>query len=235
MIDMRRCCAARRFVWYARVVCALSMSLCASFGAGAQDPLPGGPPAPRVHTTVQSPPQLHLEPASQLPSVADSVTIGIEGRDRVIRANGIPTHLTGRFPNRGNPHRIIPQSYVYRVPASPRLTGRVTPLHLMRFGIATNGVVFDPGAAEWFEGRRHEQWRYEALSGAVPLGLDKHFAHVQPNGAYHYHALPLGWLRQLDWREDQHSPIVGWAADGFPIYAITGYADARDASASVKA
>lgn len=93
-----------------------------------------------------------------------------------------------------------------------------------------NGVPFDPGAAEWYRAHRHGGWRYEALSGAVPLGIDHNHAHVQPTGAYHYHGLPTGLLEQLGVRAGEHSPIVGWAADGFPIYALYGYAAAEDAS-----
>ena len=39
--------------------------------------------------------------------------------------------------------------------------------------------------------------QYEALSGAVPLGIDANNAHVQPTGAYHYHGVPTGLLRDL--------------------------------------
>ena len=50
------------------------------------------------------------------------------------------------------------------------------------FGIAVNGVPFDPGAAEFYLGDRQSGWQYEALSGAVPLGIDENYAHVQPTG-----------------------------------------------------
>ncbi|NNJ28014.1 hypothetical protein LzC2_41250 [Planctomycetes bacterium LzC2] len=68
----------------------------------------------------------------------------------------------------------------------------------------------------------------------MPLGLDENHAHVQPTGAYHYHGLPTGLLKNLGWKAGAHSPLIGWAADGFPIYAKTGYADADDASSDVK-
>ena len=48
------------------------------------------------------------------------------------------------------------------------------------FGIALNGVLFDPGTAEFFQRDRSSKWNYEALSGAVRLGLDQNHAHVQP-------------------------------------------------------
>ena len=64
-------------------------------------------------------------------------------------------------------------------------------------------------------------WQYEALGGAVRLGLDENYGHVQPSGAYHYHGLPVGLLQDLGWSSNAESPLIGYAADGFPIYAIT--------------
>jgi hypothetical protein len=42
---------------------------------------------------------------------------------------------------------------------------------------------------------------------------------VQPNGAYHYHGIPEGLLSKLGGRGEQK--MIGYAADGFPIYAQT--------------
>ena len=53
----------------------------------------------------------------------------------------------------------------------------------MSFGVALNGVPFDPGTAEYWENDRSSDWRYDALSGKINLGLDQNNAHVQPNGA----------------------------------------------------
>jgi hypothetical protein len=100
--------------------------------------------------------------------------------------------------------------------------------------VGVNGVPFDPGAAEFWRGDPSSGWQYEALSGAVPLGVDANHAHVQPTGTYHYHGLPWGLMEQLNFSPEQHSPLIGWAADGFPVYALTGYSDPNDAGSSIK-
>ena len=154
---------------------------------------------------------------------AGNVSITVEGDSRVIRSDGLPDHDTGAFPNRGNPNRISAQRYDVRVPARPQLAARITALQMQSFGFAINGEPFDPGAAEFWNGDRN--WQYEAMSGAVPLGLDQNNAHVQPNGAYHYHGLPTGLLAHF---AGAKTPVlVGWAADGFPIYGPYGYSDAN--------
>jgi hypothetical protein len=160
------------------------------------------------------------------------VAVGTEGGFRTIRGNGIPGHATGRFSNRGNPNRISEQDYAFRVPLGPRPAGRRTPLGHHNFGVALNGVPFDPGTAEYWRGDRRAGWRYEALSGKIDLGIDSSNAHVQPNGAYHYHGLPRGLMTHVS--ADRHSPLIGYAADGFPIYALYGYADPKDPSKGVK-
>jgi len=161
----------------------------------------------------------------------NQISITVEGGFRVIRANGIPDHAPGQFPNRGNPNSIAPQSYAYRVPAKPQPAARPTELGMFPFGIAVNGVVFDPKAAEWWRGDWN--WQYEPMSGSINLGVDQHNAHVQPNGAYHYHAIPTGLHQRLTGGRPALA-LLGWAADGFPIYGPWGHTDARDTNSPLK-
>ncbi|HTR42964.1 MAG TPA: YHYH protein [Pseudomonadales bacterium] len=82
------------------------------------------------------------------------------------------------------------------------------------------------------------------------VSFDPGYAHQQNTGVYHYHADPLG-LRYLlgdhvdfnastkVFSEDistptKHSPILGWAADGYPIYGPYGYSNATNASSGIR-
>ncbi|BFM18589.1 hypothetical protein R50073_47720 [Maricurvus nonylphenolicus] len=191
---------------------------------------PGG--HTRNHTTIQSDGNPDLQAARQAPITDSQVDIVEQEPWRVLTSNGIAEHNTGRFPNRGNPNAIRKQQYQYRVPLQPKQSAQTTTLRGHSFGLAVNGVPFDPGAAEWYRGQRG-QWQYEALSGAVPLGIDNNHAHVQPNGAYHYHGLPTGLMDKLNVTPAQHSALIGWAADGFPIYALYGYSDGSDTNSGI--
>ena len=163
---------------------------------------------------------------------ASAATITVEGDVRVIRSDGLPSHETGEFPNPGNPNRIRAISRVWRVPASPSLTESLGLVPLGVFGVALNGVPFDPGAAEWWRGDPRLGWQVEAQGPGVDLGLDRNHAHVQPSGAYHYHGVPTGLLEDLG-ADGSRMVQVGWAADGFPIYARYGYVDPSDATSEV--
>ena len=163
--------------------------------------------------------------------VATALTseVEFEVRDgyRYVVANGLPDHKPGRFPNRGNPNRIQPQRYKYRIPAEPRIAEEITSAAGQPFGIAVNGVVFDPGTAEFWRNDRRSGWNYEALSGKINLGLDDSNAHVQPTGAYHYHGIPNGLIERLA-GEETSMLLLGYAADGFPIYGPHAPSDADD-------
>jgi hypothetical protein len=99
--------------------------------------------------------------------------------------------------------------------------------------VAINGVPIDPATAEFWRGDRRSGLNYDALSGAIDLGLDCNRGHVQPTGAYHYHGIPEDLVTV-----DPVAPgmvHVGWAADGYPLYARYGHAEASDPESPVRA
>ena len=179
-------------------------------------------------------------------------TIKIEGNKRIIESNGLPDHKPGQFPNRGNPNSISEQHYHFEMPLKPTAGNEPLPLRRYLFGIAINGVVFDPGTAEVWQpgdkivsrpgpGTRMEPsmdrsriWNYDGM-GRMNLGIDDSHAHVQPSGAYHYHGLPTGLIERL--RKEQGKDkmlLIGYAADGYPIYPEYGHTKADDATSPLK-
>jgi hypothetical protein len=177
--------------------------------------------------------KIEVVPATEASPGESRVAITVEGDKRVITANGLPDHRTGAFPNGNNPNRIASQNYRYTVPLRPAANARPTPLVAQPFGIAVNGVLFDPGTAEYWQNDRQSGWHYEAKGEAFSLGLDANNAHVQPNGAYHYHGIPVALLTRLSAAKPALT-LLGWAADGFPIYGPWGHEAARDAASPLR-
>jgi hypothetical protein len=174
-----------------------------------------------------------LVPATEASPAPSKVSITIVGEQRVIEANGLPDHTTGRFPNSDNPNRITEQRYRYTVPLKPKVNATPTPLPAQPFGIALNGVLFDPGTAEYWHNNRSSGWHYDAKGDAFSLGLDANNAHVQPNGAYHYHGIPVALLQRLSGGKPAMT-LLGWAADGFPIYGPWAPSVAGDATSPLR-
>jgi hypothetical protein len=166
--------------------------------------------------------------------------MSLEGDRRIIKTNGIPNHSTGRYPNPHDPFAIKPQNHVFSMPVKPEAADKVIYLvsdAFYSFGIAINGVPLDP-AGPYYKGDRSTGWHFEVLSSQARmfLGIDQNNAHVQPGGCYHYHGLPNGLLMQLAQANGgkPHMILLGYAADGFPIYAPLGYENANDPASPLK-
>ncbi len=162
------------------------------------------------------------------------VSITTEGDFRIIKSNGWPDHAPGDFPRRGNPNTASPQDYTFRVTLKPAAAAEPQRRGGWFFGVALNGVPFEAGTAETWNNDRTSGWRYEAHTGFLDLGLDEHNAHVQPTGAYHYHATPTGLVQKLG-GDDGKMLLVAWAADGFPLFTANCHGDPKDAASPVRA
>jgi hypothetical protein len=167
------------------------------------------------------------------------------GNARVLTANGIPDHAVGTFPNPDNPNTIRVQTVSATFTLSPTITGTATPLGGPRgpVGYVLNGVKIDPdtnggcndSGSLCNQGRPAGPWRMEAMAGgSFRFGTDSSNAHVQPSGEYHYHGMPEGFVTQRGGSPTKMT-LIGWAADGFPIYARYGHSVASDASSPLKA
>lgn len=163
---------------------------------------------------------------------APELTAACETGKVRVATNAIPNHPAGPFPNAGNPNSISAQDDEFTFASDPADSGSVSELEIaFAFGLAINGIVFDPIAAEYYNNDANSGWNYDPLGGGRDLGLDDSFAHVQPDGTYHYHGVPQGLLDVL--AADNQVTLIGYASDGFPIYAKWGYSDADDANSAV--
>ena len=166
-----------------------------------------------------------------------------DGTERTLTANGIPDHPVGTFPNSGNPNSISTQSVSAAYTLNPEKTSTSTTLGGPRgvTGYILNGVKIDAGTAGTCSDNgtscamappMQGNWSIEALGQtSFNFGDDANHAHVQPTGAYHYHGIPEGFVSRLD--KGVAMTHIGWAADGFPIYARYGYSDAMDTNSEV--
>jgi hypothetical protein len=153
-------------------------------------------------------------------NVTSRVSFRVEGTLRIVEANGLPGHEIGDFPNQHDPNAVTSQSHELRMPVRPVPGVEPVPIDMWWFGVALNGVPFDPSGPFW-NGDVSSGWQFEVMhpANSIALGIDRNNAHTQIGGMYHYHGLPVGLLAQLI-RNDPTRPmqLVGYAADGYPIY-----------------
>jgi hypothetical protein len=161
---------------------------------------------------------------------ASVVHEAIVGERRVIRSNAVPEHPMGDFPNSHDPVGLRAQQLRFEMPARPQVADAPRPLGMWQFGVAINGVPFDPSGPFW-KADGNSGWQFEVMcpANAVALGIDVNHAHTQGRGTYHYHGLPTGLLWSLR-RKSPGAPmlLLGHAADGFPIYGPDAPASADD-------
>ena len=183
------------------------------------------------------------ESANGLTSTSDW-TCSETTRDLV--ANGVPDHDVGTFPNDGNPNTIgevdVALSYTLTPTESDTSTELGGPAGAQ--GYVLNGVKIDAstaGSCPDSASANNEcslidnsgSWSIEALGQtSFDFGTDDNNAHVQPDGAYHYHGMPEGFIT-LQGGDSAKMTLIAWAADGFPIYARYGYSDPEDSSSAL--
>ncbi|MBI1374899.1 MAG: YHYH protein [Phycisphaera sp.] len=211
-------------------------------GGGQFDGPPGGPPGGGDRQINGVDRAVAHGPAKSSGSGVDpgASIVRFEVRDgyRYVTSNGIPNHTIGQFPNYGNPNSIAEQKYSFRMPANPRPAERVTANRMQLFGVAINGVPFDPGAAEWWNGNPRSGWTYNAMAEQVNLGVDDNHAHIQPNGAYHYHGIPTGLFRVSVDAAGNPVPrmeLAGFAADGYMIFGPVCHDDPKNVGSALRA
>lgn len=180
-------------------------------------------------------------------------TQSTSGTTRIITTNNIPNHNVGLFggganPSRLNPNAISEQNSTYQITTTPQIAANLTPLlnnsgigrqgPQYAFGVLLNGVELDPIAAEPFphsaerarDALANWEWNLEALTALT--GLDCNNAHVQPTGKYHYHGSPTLYLEAINIQSTEMT-LIGYAADGFPIYYKYAYSDPNNASSAI--
>ena len=151
-------------------------------------------------------------------------------------------------------------SVIYRIPRDPGpVPTTKTPTGLGRIGLFVDGVsMFDTRDAFSYDTSAGQDetpmgggvngdrvWNRDAYVNEG-VTFDAGNAH-QAGNHYHYHANPPGLRHQLGDSVDHdpnsntytenfngnHSPILGWVSDGYPIYGPYGYSDPLDPASAV--
>ena len=187
--------------------------------SGRFGPRPGSRPDFRRQTAeaASQQPSEHilsaLSPMQKRDTFNSNAKVSISGQFLEVRSNGIPNHPTGSYPNEHNPNSILVQDYHFRIPLKPKLAARTTSLPFGPIGVAVNGIPFyNPYNAE---GR-------DAVFGPNAEIFDSCCGHPDPMGRYHYHKYPICVNSPFRDPSGQHSPLIGWAFDGFAIYGPNG-------------
>jgi hypothetical protein len=139
--------------------------------------------------------------------------------DVYVSATGIPSYSIG--PWSGNPNTPVNQNFVFKITRTPAAnTGTLVNTPLGHIAVLKNGITLfnaKDAASYLNQGVWYQNAVYvEAVSFDACLG------HPAPGGEYHQHQDPKCVFSDHD--SSSHSPIIGYAFDGFPIYGAFAYA-----------
>ena len=143
-----------------------------------------------------------------------------------VSASCIPGYNIG--PWAANPNLPTNQNFVCKFTLAP-VQNTLTPIYtaLGNMGLWSNGVaIFNPKDGQYWNGSAFTNGStttgfnrnalvYEGVSFDACLG------HPAPNGAYHNHVNPACLYNST--LTSVHSPIIGYAFDGFPVYGAYAY------------
>jgi len=167
-----------------------------------------------------------------------------------ISTKGVPAYTTGPFLD-GNPSQASNQNAIFKFPLAPaQNTGTPTNTTMGNIGVFINGVaLFDyRDGVSWSNscgclkggplgGTGDGVWNRDAIKAEM-VGFDCSKGHPAM-GNYHHHQNPSAFkldknvvsticslydadgLYVID--STQHSPLIGYTYDGFPIYGAYGY------------
>lgn len=139
----------------------------------------------------------------------------LSGEALNINGNGLPSHMTGTFPIQAsdpahaydpNPNTIAPQTIAWGLPGNPQVNATPTCTGGVIGVLLTGARLFNAVDGE----------NRDALAWEIQ---DSCQGHPENSGAYHYHSVSSCVQKDTP---GQHSPQVGYAADGFGIYGNQG-------------
>ena len=165
------------------------------------------------------------------------VVISATATECTITSNSVPNHdfndATAAFAGGAEGATITPQdNFQHTITRNPVFAATPTFItQQIKNGIFLNGVRLDILSAGCYRPTdaqanelgevgigcgSNDPWLLDPLSTESKFGADFHNAHTQPGGLYHYHGSPLAMYDDNPGPEG--SPVIGFAADGFPIY-----------------
>lgn len=179
-----------------------------------------------------------------------------------VRSTGLASYTMGPWYLNSAHNLLFPnlptnQQVLYRFPRTGSVPANKTTNGGGQIGIFVDGVEMYNSwdAYTWDPAENADEQNYTGYwnrDAYVNEGVtfDPGNAHQQQSGVYHYHADPVG-LRYLlgdhvdfdttskTYSEDtnvptEHSPILGWVADGYPIYGPYGYSNATNANSGIR-
>lgn len=144
-----------------------------------------------------------------------------------ISAASIPGYSIGPW---SNPNTPSDMQFIFKFPLNPTEAATKTTVPLGHVGLWLNGVsIYNADDGQTYNSLgvwRRNAYVFEGSS------FDSCKGHADVSKEYHHHVSPKCFYDYT--ATSVHSPILGFAFDGFPIYGPYGYSTATDSTSGIK-
>jgi len=147
-----------------------------------------------------------------------------------VKSSGVPSYY--KFANNnGNVNAAVDKKYVFKISRTPQPAA--TPPSNLNGGpcglVIDGSTFFNPEDARSYQNANNwHQLAYYFES----MDFDSTYGHSSPQNEYHHHVVDIAYVDTSV--HNKHSPLIGFAFDGYPVYGPYGYSDANDASSAIK-
>jgi len=144
-----------------------------------------------------------------------------------ISASSIPGYTIGPW---SNPNTPADMKYIFKFPLTPSAATTKTNVPFGHIGILLNGVsIYNADDGQSYNSLgvwRRNAFIFEGSS------FDSCKGHADVSQEYHHHVNPKCFYDNT--QTTAHSPILGFAFDGYPIYGPYGYSTATDSTSAIR-
>ena len=147
----------------------------------------------------------------------DGINVSQDGSNIYVESNNISSNS-----------QIKEQELTFTVPDIDIITQVASP---SRMGLSTIGVLVNGSPLVNAKDSKSFEGKKELHYNKVEASSDNWS--INSKGVKQYHTISPDVIGLDEWATDAHSPIVGWAFDGLPIYGPYGYSDPEDSESEI--
>jgi hypothetical protein len=166
--------------------------------------------------------------------LADVTRVCYDNNYVYVESKGMTENM-GQFLNPGTPTE---QDYSFKIPRIPDVPTTKTGVPLeFAIGVLKNGIpIYGLSSSRYWNGTDNNSigvgtWNLEVYDSEGFVLDNTLGGHPQAEGKYHTHARPYNLYYASG--TNAHSPIIGYAFDGYPIYGPYGYDSPMNSSSQI--
>lgn len=167
----------------------------------------------------------------------DVLQVCYDANNIYVRSEGLGNYVMGPF--NGNPNSPSAQSNIFKFPktAQEETGAKIDQPSVGALGVSLNGIkIYGISDARSYDGTINSVqgagvWNSDAWVSEGSTMDDNGGGHPDQGGNYHYHANPVALYSDPS---ATHSPIIGFAFDGYPIYGPFAYGNPLDSTSAIK-